>query len=82
MTVDLVIPGQVLEQAQFSASDLRLEIAIYLYSNSRLTMGQARRLAGIDRISFQKELAKRNVSIDYGVQDLHDDLRTLGLLKP
>jgi predicted HTH domain antitoxin len=79
MTADLVIPGQVLEQAQFSPSELRLEIAVYLYAKERLTMGQGRRLAGIDRIAFQKELSKRGVYIHYDVNDLHDDLSTLGI---
>jgi len=79
MTADLVIPGQVLEQAQFSPSEMRLEIAVYLYAKERLSMGQARRLAGIDRIAFQKELSNRDVLIHFDVNDLHDDLRTLGL---
>lgn len=79
MQADLVIPGQVLEQAKFSPSELRLEIAVYLYAKERLTMGQNQRLAGLDRIAFQKQLSKRGVFIHYDVNDLHDDLSSLGL---
>jgi len=80
MVADLIISGQVLEQAQFSPAELRLEIAVYLYAKERLSMGQAQRLAGIDRIAFQKELSKRGVFIQFDVNDLHEDLLNLGLV--
>jgi len=54
---NLVITSEVLQQANISAEELRLEIAIYLYTTGRLTMNQARRLAKLDLVSFQKELA-------------------------
>ena len=42
-------------------------------------MGQARHLAGLDQISFQKELAKRDILIHYTEEDLNQDLRNLGI---
>ena len=42
-------------------------------------MGKARRLAGLDLLSFQEELAKRDVHINYDVEDFHEDLRNLGM---
>jgi predicted HTH domain antitoxin len=79
MTADLIISGQILEQVRFSPAELRLEIAIYLYSRERLSIGQAQHLAGLDRITFQKELAKRDITIHFEPEDLHSDLKTLGL---
>ncbi len=62
---------------------LRLEIAIYLYEKKKLTMGQAKRLAGFGQIAFQKELAKQNVYIHYDESDFKKDLENLGIeLKP
>ena len=57
----LVISNAVLQQAQISPMELRLEIAVYLYATERLDMEQARQLAGLDLVSFQKELAKRDI---------------------
>ena len=77
---NLVISNSVLEQANISSTELRLEIAVYLYAKERLSIGQARRLAGLDLVSFQKELAKRDVYIHYDSEDLKTDLKSLGML--
>jgi len=62
-----------------SPTELRLEIAVYLYEKQRLTMGQAKRLADLDQIAFQKELAKRNVYIHYDLKDFETDLKNLNI---
>jgi len=74
---DLIIPGELLEQAQITAQDLKIEIATHLYEIERLSMGQARKLAGLDLISFQKELAKRDIYIHYDTEDFLSDVETL-----
>lgn len=79
MTADLIIPGSILEQAQYTPAELRLDLAVFLYANERLTIGQARRLAGLDLISFQKELSRRGISLRIEVSDLQADLQALGL---
>lgn len=58
---NLVISNSVLEQANISPAELRLEVAVYLYLKNRLNMIQAQRLAGLDRTFFKNELAKRGV---------------------
>jgi predicted HTH domain antitoxin len=40
-------------------------------------MGRAAGLAGLPRVPFQRELARRGVTVDYEVEDLHADLATL-----
>lgn len=76
---DLIIPKEFLESAKMSAQDLAIEIAVYLYDKKRLTLGQAKRLADLDQISFQKELAKRNVFIHYDAADVLTDIENLGI---
>ena len=75
---DLVISGEVLEKAEISGSDLLIEIAVYLYGKERLSIGQAKDLAGLDLVSFQKELAKRDVYLHYDINDYYSDLGNLG----
>jgi len=81
MSIDFTVPSKVLASAKISADDLMLELAVYLYDKERLSMGQAKNLAQVDLPTFQRELAKRNVYIKYGVDDLQDDLNTLDNLR-
>lgn len=38
-------------------------------------------MAGLSQLDFQRELAKRNVYIKFGVEDLKKDIKNLGLKK-
>ncbi|WP_373513727.1 UPF0175 family protein [Persicitalea sp.] len=75
--MDLLIKEETLKRAEMTAEELVIEIAVHLYDTERLSMGQARNLAQLDQLSFQKELAKRNVFIKYEVEDLQIDLENL-----
>jgi predicted HTH domain antitoxin len=76
---DFVVSGDFLESAKMTSDELAVEIAVYLYANERLTLGQAKRLAQLDQISFQKELAARNVFIRFETDDLLKDAENLGI---
>jgi len=78
---DLFISKNILEKADISGDELLIEIAVYLYDKERLSMGQARQLAQLDILSFQKELAKRGVYIKYDVEDFEEDMKTLEKLR-
>ncbi len=77
----LVIDKEILRKAEITAEELVIEVAVYLYDSGRLSMGQAKTLAQLDQIAFQKELAKREVYIKYEVEDLETDLKNLQILK-
>lgn len=79
MVEDLVISKDVLQSVKMTPSQLALEIAVYLYAKKRLTMGQAKRLAGLDQISFQGELALRKIYIHYDMEDVMKDLKNLDI---
>ena len=76
----ITIPDSVLESARMSESELRQEIALLLYEKEKITLAQASRLAGVDRLKFQHLLASRGLYIHYGVEDFEQDLETLGRL--
>lgn len=79
MIVD--IPDHVLRQAGVSSSDLLLKIALLLFQEEKLTLGQASKLAGLHQFQFQKELSARDIPIHYNENDFERDLHTLGLKK-
>lgn len=78
-TSDLIVPKEFLDSAKMSEDEMRIDLAVHLYASRRLSIGKAKELAGLDLISFQKELANRDVYLNYGIDDLHEDLRNLGI---
>ena len=70
-----------LNMLNMTAAELLIELAVHFYDMGKMTMGQARKFAGIDQISFQKEMQKRGVYIKYDIEDLEEDLRTLNLIQ-
>ena len=72
--MNITIPDEILESAQISTDDIKVELAILLYQQKRISIGQAHHLAGMHLIQFQKEMASRGICINY---DFEDDIRTL-----
>ena len=79
MTV--TIPDEILSSTNISPMEMRIEIAAYLYEKQRMSIGKARRIAGLDLIQFQKELAKRNIYLQLGIEDFESEIRNLKLLQ-
>lgn len=75
----ITIPDELAEQAHLSANELRVDLAAYLYERGRLSMGQARQLAGLDLIAFQHELANQDIMIQFNVADFEKDLKLVSV---
>jgi len=73
----LAIPRDVLDAARLNLSQLRVEIAVHLYSQGRLSIGKARELAEMSLWEFRQLLASRHIAPHYDVTDLEEDLETL-----
>ena len=74
------IPDTVLAETKISSDELRIELAVYLYEKQRLSIGKARKVAGLNLIEFQKELAKRDIYLHLSIGDLETDLKNLNSL--
>lgn len=74
------IPDSVLQQSGFTPATIKLEIALVLFQKEIFTLAQAGRFAGLHRMTFQKELAKRKIPLHYDEEMLENDLRTLNAL--
>jgi len=75
--MNVSIPDEILESARMSEAELRQELAVLLFEKDRITLAQASRLSGMDRLRFQHLLASRGISVHYGVEDFEEDLSTL-----
>ncbi len=60
-----------------SKAKLKLEIAIMLYKQEKISSGKVRAWTGLTVIEFQHELAKRGLCINYDVEDFEADVKTL-----
>ncbi|MCS7066812.1 MAG: UPF0175 family protein [Fimbriimonadales bacterium] len=77
----LTISDAMLRAARMSAEEFRLESAIWLYQQERLTLAQAARWAGLTRLQFQRELAKRGIPLHYDQAELQRDVETVRTLR-
>ncbi len=77
----LTIEDNVLQSANITATELRNELAVYLYSKNKLSFGQARKIAGLDILQFQELLFNNNVALHYSASDLEDDYKSIQLFK-
>lgn len=75
------IPDQIVTQSGLSAKEILLKIAILLFQEEKLTLGQASKLAELHQFEFQKELAKRRIPFHYDEDDFRRDLQTLAQIK-
>jgi predicted HTH domain antitoxin len=62
--------------AGLTEKECLVELAVHLYAERRLAFAQALRLAGLNRLEFEEELARREISV-YSVEDLEHDVAAL-----
>ena len=73
----LEIPQEILDSARLTADELKIELAVALYSQGRLSIGKARELAGISLWEFRQLLASRCIAPHYDLADFEEDIATL-----
>jgi predicted HTH domain antitoxin len=74
----LEIPQDILDSARLSLDELKVELAISLYSQGRLSFGKARELAGLSLWELRQLLGFRRIPPHYDIEDLDEDLMALG----
>ena len=75
MTV--IIPDDLFQATRMTEEELRQELAVLLFQKDKLTLAQASRLAGMDRLQFQHLLASRRIAVHYDVGDFDEDIKAL-----
>lgn len=75
-SVAIHIPQRLLQAARATPDQLRVELAVQLYQQRRLSIGLARELADMSLWEFRQLLASRHISPHYDPSDLDEDIRT------
>ena len=73
----LTVSDELLHTAHLTEAELLHEIAITLFQQDRLTLGQAAGFAGLTQLDMQRLLASRQIPLHYGAEDLDHDLATV-----
>jgi len=73
----VVISEDMLRLFGKSDREVKIELAIFFYKQYQISSGKAAKFAGLGRIEFWEELGKREIPINYDVEDLMHDMETL-----
>ena len=82
-TITIDVPPDDLKALEASPEDFARELvlaaALHWWSQGRLSLGRAAKLAGVPYRQFFDEIAARKIVWPYDEQDLEQDLKALGL---
>jgi predicted HTH domain antitoxin len=78
----ITIPDETLGDLRLTSEQTRMEIAVGLFADRRVTLARAARIADVPFLTFQRELAKRRIPLHYEVEDFETDVRTLAGMDP
>lgn len=73
MQITIDLPDEI----QVSESDLRIELAIALFQQERITLGTASQIAGMHQMEFQQLIGSRGICIHYDVEEFEEDIQSL-----
>ena len=77
-TVSVVEVAQdILDSARLTPSELKVEMAVHLYAQGRLSIGKARELADMTLWEFRQLLGSRRIPPNYDEIELDEDVATL-----
>ncbi len=62
-------------EANLGPQEVRLDLAVGIYSSGRVTLGTAAEVAGVPIPAFQRELGRRGIPVNYTAEDLAYDIR-------
>lgn len=75
--MSISIPDELLDSIRMSEAEVKIELAIALFSQGRVTLGQASKLAALSQLDFQRLLGGRKIPLHYSVEDFEADVQTL-----
>ena len=73
----VLLEDDILQSAKLTEQEIRIELAVLLYAQKRLSFGQARKLAGMEYPEFEKILFDRQIPSNYDIAEFEEDLKTI-----
>ena len=79
--MSLVLSDADVLASGLTEAELRVEIAVLLYAQDRISLGKAAELAGVSLQAMMHALAEHDVVLNYSVDDFERDLATIEKLR-
>jgi predicted HTH domain antitoxin len=79
--MNVELPDSPVAAANLTAAEARLELAVELFRQERLTLGLASEMAGLNTADLMAELGRRKLPLHYGIAELDADMKTLSRLR-
>ena len=73
--MNVSLPEEI--ERQFTPDEIRLHLALGLFLDERVTLGQGAAVAGLSQSEFLRELGKRRIPVHYDEADLLADIATV-----
>lgn len=71
----ITLPAEL--ESQISPQEAALHLAMGLFAEDKVTLGQAASIAGIPQPALLQELGKRRLPVHYGDVELEQDIATV-----
>lgn len=75
--VSIQVPREVLHATHMTPEELRIELALHLFQQGKLSFGKAREMSDMTVWVFQQLLGSRGIVVHYDAQEYEQDLATL-----
>jgi len=75
------IHNEELRGLELTEDQARLDLAMGLFIDRRITLGRGAEIARLTQTDFLKELGQRGIPVHYDVEDFQADMRALESLK-
>jgi len=70
----VIVPLPAVLESQFTPQEMRLQLAVGMFIDQRVTLGQGARIAGLSQSKFLHELGQRRIPVHYDDADARDDI--------
>ena len=76
-TISIEIPREIVHATRMKPNELKIELALALFQQGKLSFGKARQMAGLTIWAFQQLLGSREIAVHYDISDYEEDRATL-----
>ena len=70
----MIVPLPANLEDQFTTEEMRLQLALGMYIDQRVTLGQGAQVAGLSQSEFLHELGRRQIPVHYDDADFREDI--------
>ena len=70
--MNITLPAEL--EKRISREEAALHLAVGLFADEKVTLGQGAEIAGLSQPAFLQELGKRKIPVHYGIKELEQDI--------